>query len=342
MDAKQKKNLIFLVKLLIVAAVAAWIVMELRKSWNKIDFNAWTFHYDWLLFSGVLYAVAYVPPALFWRYAMRTLGQSPGLYETFRAYYIGHLGKYVPGKAMVVILRSGLLRHDRTRASIAAAAVFLETLTMMAAGAFLSALILLIRFRDMPNGGWLTLLAIGMMVVSGLPVLPPVFRMMALRVGIGRNDPEIIHKLNGLNLQTLVTGWVLTTFCWILLGLSLWATVRGIGIETGPLSGCLLRFILAASLSVVLGFVTMIPGGIFVREFAMAQVLIAYFADLLMEAQGMPYQDALAVATTQAIAVAAVQRGISILAELTVSTLLFKSPGQASSQPIVESDHPVP
>ena len=29
------------------------------------------------------------------------------LAETLRAYYIGHLGKYVPGKAMVVILRTG-------------------------------------------------------------------------------------------------------------------------------------------------------------------------------------------------------------------------------------------
>ncbi len=310
MNADLRKRLIFSAKILIVLAVVGWVGWELYKSWDRVHLLAWKPDYFWLTLSGLFYLVGYIPCCLFWYLSMRSLGQRPGLYETFKAYYIGHLGKYVPGKAVVVVLRSGLLDHNKTRASIAAAAVFLETLTMMAAGAFLSAVIALVWFRDTPHGHWLSLLALGMMLVSGLPIIPPFFRRIARKLGVGRHDPEIDAKLQGLTVRTLAVGWVLSTLTWLVLGLSLWASIRGIGIETGPLSEHFPRFVLASALSVVLGFVSMIPGGVGVREFALAQVLTVFFAGLPLCA---------ADAALYAIVVAAVQRGVSILAELAVS-----------------------
>lgn len=326
MNPNVKKRLIFAAKILIILAVAVWIVWELYKAWGKIYLLDWQPDFFWLALSGVLYVVAYLPAAFFWRLTMQSLGQQPGLYESLRAYYIGHLGKYVPGKAMVVVLRSGLLRHDRTRMSIAAAAVFLETLTMMASGAFLSALIVVLWFRDLPGGSKLVLIAVGMMFLAGLPILPPIFRAITKKIGVGRNDPEIDRKLQGLRFQTLGIGWVLTLISWVVLGLSLWATIKGIGIDIGSWNQLFLnwpRFILAASLPVVLGFAMMIPAGIGVREFAMVQVLSPYFAGMLIAA-GMPVEDAAKLAAIQGIAVAAVQRGISILGELVISALFFK------------------
>ena len=38
------------------------------------------------------------------------VGQRPGGMATVRAYYIGQLGKYVPGKAWALLLRSVLIR----------------------------------------------------------------------------------------------------------------------------------------------------------------------------------------------------------------------------------------
>ena len=310
MNPKLKKNLILFVKIAIVLLVFVWVGFELYKSWNKIQNIVWKPDYLWLSFSALLYLTAYVPAWLFWHYSLRSLRQEPGLYESFRAYYIGHLGKYVPGKAVVVILRSGLLRHDRTRASVAAAAVFFETLTMMAAGAFLSALIIVVWFRDIPHGNWLTLLAIGMMCASGLPVFPPIFRRLAKKLGVGRTDPDIDEKLQGVHLKTVAVGWGLTTLSWLLLGLSLWATIKGIGLDTGPLLENLPRWTLAASFSVVLGFVAMIPAGVGVRDSAMAIILTSFFV-----AQGGT-QD---LATVQSLLIAGVQRLISILAELAIS-----------------------
>ena len=309
-EKRFRKRLVVGVKVLIVLAVAWWVGKELYKSWDSLHRIEWKPDYFWLTLSVILYVVAYVPTCLFWFLSMRSLGQDPGVYETFRAYYIGHLGKYVPGKALVVVLRSGLLDRNKTRASIAAAAVFLETLTMMAAGAFLSAVIALVWFRDTPHGNQLSLLALGMMLVSGLPIIPPIFRNIALRLGAGRSDPEIDAKLRGLTVKTLAVGWLLSTLTWMILGLCLWASIRGIGVETGPIAEHLPQFVLAAALSVVVGFVLMIPGGAGVREFVLANVLVSYFA-------GLP--ETTADATVWAIIIAAMQRMISIFAELFIS-----------------------
>ena len=56
-----------------------------------------------------------------------------------RAYLVSHLGKYVPGKAMVVVVRAGMVVPFGARASTAAIATFYETLVMMAAGGLIAA-----------------------------------------------------------------------------------------------------------------------------------------------------------------------------------------------------------
>lgn len=315
-----KKVLITILKVLIFIAVVIWVILELCKSWDKISVVSWRADYYWLLFSAIFYFLAYIPTSMFWRYSMWSLGQSPGVYESIRAYYIGHLGKYVPGKAIVVVLRSGLLNRERTSVGIAAAAVFLETLTMMASGAFLSALIVIIWFRGMENGFWFMLLAMGMAICAGLPIIPPIFRRLAKWVGVERGDVEIDRKLRGLGFRTLAAGWGLTILTWLLLGLSLWCVVNGVGVVKGSLFAngfeLMARFTLAASFSVVLGFVLMMPGGIGVRDFVLAQVLTIYFAENL--------NNDMALATSYAIVVAGVQRLISILVELLAAAVMFK------------------
>jgi uncharacterized membrane protein YbhN (UPF0104 family) len=317
-----KRWLIAALKIAIFIAVVVWVIWELGKSWGKISQVQWNANYYWLFLSAVFYFLAYIPTSMFWRYSMWSLGQRPKIYESLRAYYIGHLGKYVPGKAVVVILRSVLLGSERTSTSVAAAAVFLETLTMMASGAFLSALIVIIWFRGMENGIWLMLLAVGMAICAGLPIIPPVFRRLAKKVGVGRGDPEIDQKLRGLSFGTLAIGWGLTILTWLLLGLSLWSAVNGVGVVTESLfaNNCELmaRFTLAATFSVVLGFVLMMPGGIGVRDFVLAKVLIIYFAGT------ETLNNDIELATSYAIVIAGVQRLISILVELFAAAVMFK------------------
>ncbi|HBT77950.1 MAG TPA: hypothetical protein DEB39_13740 [Planctomycetaceae bacterium] len=325
MNTAWKKRLVAILKWAIVILILGWVIHELHQSRAQLTHYPWRFRYGWLGLSGLIYLLAYIPACAFWYLVMRSLGQRPRLYDTVRAYYIGHLGKYVPGKAMVVILRAGLVSGDHVRPGIAAVAVFFETLTMMAVGAFLSAVIIIVWFRGHPQQSLFTLTAVGMMCVAALPLHPPLFRFLAKKCGVGRGDPEIDVKLRGLNLGTLAVGWGLMSITWILLGAGLWATIRGIGFDPGGLLEHLPRFTAAVAMSLVLGFLTMIPGGFMVREWGLVQLLKLYFAAMLAgNAVGATDPDAVAIdPEAVALVIAAMQRLISILAELAASAVLL-------------------
>ena len=245
---------------------------------------------------------------------MQTLGQNPGFYETFRAYYIGHLGKYVPGKAMVLVIRTGLLNHERTKITAAGASVFLETMTMMAVGAFVAALIAVFGFRQTEHGNLPWLLALGIMVGIVLPILPPVFHFVARKLS------KFKIKLEGLTFKTLAIGWLLNIPVWIMLGVSLWLMMQGLGMKSESVITELPFCILAISLSIVVGFASMLPAGLGSREMVMILVLTSFFATHPIGATAPE-----AVAT----AIVAAHRVMSILSELTISAMLTWKPPDA-------------
>src|SRR5690606_23913962 len=113
---------------------------------------------------------------------------------------------------------------ERVATGIAAASVFYETLTMMAVGAFLAAAILAGWFRE--HWGFAAVAA-SLSLAALLPTLPPVFRRLARLAGIGRKSPDVEERLERLGYATLTWGWVSIAGGWVLMGLSLWATLRG-------------------------------------------------------------------------------------------------------------------
>jgi uncharacterized membrane protein YbhN (UPF0104 family) len=230
----------------------------------------------WLLIAGLVYLVGMAPCWLFWHRTLNAMGQRPRWRESLRAFYIGHLGKYVPGKALVVILRTGLIRGKRVDTSVAATSVFVETLTMMAVGAFVSAAILGVMYRDKV---WLLLLAVALMLCAGVPTLPPIFRRLVRLVGVKKLNPDIDSALAGLNFRLMSFGWLTVALGWCLLGLSLWLTLRAIPAaavrpvtpEDWPLvTACV-------ALAMVAGFLSLLPGGILVREYVVMALMAEPF-----------------------------------------------------------------
>ncbi len=276
-SAKSRKWLFAAIKLLIVGIVLWAVGDTLLSGVVKLWQNGWEMHWGWIFLAGVIYVVGLLPAGLFWWRVLRVLGQRTRFWETMRAYYIGHLGKYVPGKAMVVVLRAALLRTGGARASVAAAAVFFETLTMMAVGAFWSAAILAVWFR----GHWmLCAVAIGLMLAAGVPTIPPLFRRLARMARVAKSDLETQKKLDDIGFGTLATGWVMMTLSWALLAMSLWATLKAMGIEGTNLVIDFPRYLASVSLAMVAGFLSLIPGGLFVRDGILAELIEPYFQQL--------------------------------------------------------------
>jgi len=267
-----------------------------------LDGYDWTLRPAWLVLSGVLYLAGLLPCVWFWRRLLRHFDQPPSTLDIVRAYYIGHLGKYVPGKALVVILRTGMLRAKQADTTVVAVTVFYETLTMMAVGAAIAALLVAVMW----SGQTLAMVAaIGLMIVSVIPTLPPVFRRLARIAGMGRSNPQVAEKLAHFGYGELLIGWMAIAAGWFLLGLSLWAVLRAIGLDDVPLLETWPLCTAAVALAVVAGFLSLIPGGAGVRE----SILLPLLAPQL--------------GATVALGAAILLRIVWLVAELLVSAILF-------------------
>jgi hypothetical protein len=298
-------------KIALVALVAWGIHSTLWRAWQDLENEHWKVSQlrpAWLLAAGICYLVGQLGPGWFWWRILRWLGQPAQPLETLRAYYIGHVGKYAPGKAMVIVLRAGLLRSGGTTATAATVAVFFETLTTMAVGAAMAVVILAARFRD--NLGLIGIAVLLWLIVSG-PTTPAVFRHLVRFTGAGKLDPAMAERLVHLRYGSLVWCWFEIAAGWLLMGISLWATARAAGFhaELGLFDE--IAFCTAAvAMSVVGGFLSFLPGGLGVREAALLQLLTP-----LYNADG-------------ALVVSLVSRLVWVVAELTLASILYLSIGR--------------
>lgn len=323
-----KKWLLRAAKLLVVALVIWAVHKTLYQAWDQLHEHQWHFEFPWLIAGGVLYLAGMAPAALFWHLVLRALGQPSRFWATFRAYSIGHLGKYVPGKAMVVVIRTGLVCSEEVSAAVAAVSVFVETLTMMAAGSFLSAAILAIWYRDRGLPWYVSAGAVGLMIVSGLPTLPPLFRLLVRLAGVGRSCPETQEKLRALGYGTLLAGWGLMGIMWILWGLSYWATLRAMGVHAAAPIGELPVYTLTVSLATVAGFIAVVmPAGAGIREAVLAELIIPYLASLVPKPQ--------LIAWASAIVLRVVWLGTELVASLALYLLgIRQRPASTGASPI--------
>jgi uncharacterized membrane protein YbhN (UPF0104 family) len=299
-----KKLLAVALKLLVVALVAWFVRHTLIRAWQQIGEQSWHWQPFWLLAAGAIYLLGLLPSALFWHYVLKVLGQGVRWSSTLRAYYIGHLGKYVPGKAMVVIIRTMMVRGERVNTALAAASVFFETLLMMAVGAFLAAGVLAVRMRDEPALFWES---IGLMIVSGLPILPPIFRRLVRIAGAASAGAVEAENLSSLGWGTMLIGCGCTVLVWILMGASLWAVFRAMGATDIGLLQYAPELIAAVSLAMVIGFLSMVPAGLGVRDLVLVGLLVKLFA----------------VSDASAIVAGGLLRLVWLVAELVISGILY-------------------
>ena len=282
-----RRQLVWLLRIAVLVVVCVGVSGTVRGALAQLNEHQWSLRWTWLVVAGVAYLVGMMPMGWFWRRVLKAMGYEPPLPATMRAYIFGQLGKYVPGKAMVIVLRVAAMRRWAPSMRMVIVSVFVETLTMMATGAtlafVLSAFVLKSDWQVM-------LVALGMAVASGGPTLPPVLRWFG-HIGAARfarrgdtertpdESADAQAKLNGVTLGVLGEGWIAAAVCWLFYAISLWATLRAIGIEELPLVANLPTLVTAVAFAVVAGFLSMLPGGLVVRDAVLMQLLAPLCGD---------------------------------------------------------------
>lgn len=309
-----KKRVMLLVQLIVVALVVWGIWHNVDKAIDQVQQQNFSFQklrWPWIFAAGLLYLLGSFPMSLFWIRLMRAMHQKPTTYSAIRAFFIGHLGKYVPGKALVVVLRTSLVQGDNLKRSVVATAVFAETLTMVSVGAVYAAILISLWFSDRQLLLWL---AIGIALAASFVTLPPVFRTIVLTLKVSKINPEIERNLAGLNYPVMAWGWGANLVGWTLLGSSLFAVMASIPDADSHLTSFTQMFPLLAAtvcLAMVAGFITPIPGGMGIREFVIMEMMAPVFGPVV------------------AVVSAVLLRISWLLAELALAIILYGIPASA-------------
>ncbi len=284
--------------------------------WREADWSRVHFEIGWLLLAGLAYTLGWLPSVWFWRRMIARVGGTVRFTDAARAYYCGHLGKYVPGKATVLVIRSALLKDRGAAVSVSVLTATCETLMMMATGAAVAVGLLpwLVRadqIASWPFGlrwiiawPWLPGLIVAAVCLMLSPIIASFLTWLAVKfTPQGMLDGERRVRITP---KLVIQGLAAFAGSWMLHGLSLGFTLRAVSDAVDWTSWPVWTGGVAAATSA--GFAALFaPGGLGVREGLLMAVL-----------ENQPH-----ITDAQAVMVPLLLRAVWFLSEICVAAGLF-------------------
>lgn len=271
----QNKRLQNIFKVAVVGLVLLFLSITIYRVYGELRDNEQLIstsriRFGYLAASIAVTIIALVPAALVWLGVLKAFGQKFPLLPALDAYYLGHAGKYVPGKAMVLVLRVGKLQPYGVSIKPAILSVFVETLTGVGTAAILGVLFLFLI--DVPS--WLKWSLVAAAPLAAIVLSPHFFRLVLFALAkskIGKIPKSLSSAFTWkFMLKTCLgmsIGWLLQgTVGWLIIlclndspdmvSLQIWGTA-----------------VSAVCLGAVAGFVSMLPGGAVARDLVVAWLL---------------------------------------------------------------------
>ncbi|HMO13367.1 MAG TPA: lysylphosphatidylglycerol synthase transmembrane domain-containing protein [Pirellulaceae bacterium] len=276
----KKKYLIIWGKRVVSAVVLLAVAYTAFKSLQQLDDQAVSIQQldlRWIFGAAVLYAIGLGLAWSFWHIMLHAIGQKPNLDKSSRAFVYSQLAKYVPGKAMVLVVRASCVSDEKVKAEAAVVSVFFETFTWMMSAAGLA---LMVRIFFMPQDIHIpsTALEFSLWISAGATLLffalsfPPFFRRMIGFAGTRKFWDANKAIRSGISIPVWILGVGILSLGWFCLATSLWMVLNALPENTLVdlnWSHCLIVVTLAS----VVGFLSFIPAGLGVRELVMIPML---------------------------------------------------------------------
>src|SRR4051794_17158686 len=101
-----RKQLWLAAKSVLALLIVVFVTLQFRKvlANEALRAHPLAIHWEWLVPAGLLYLGAHVIWAWFWVRLLWNQGVDVRFLVGLRAYFISQFGKYVPGKAWVILM----------------------------------------------------------------------------------------------------------------------------------------------------------------------------------------------------------------------------------------------
>jgi uncharacterized membrane protein YbhN (UPF0104 family) len=243
--------------------LAVWAVAD---QWEEVVDALNRLQPGWLAVAAVATAGNIALAGMVWRTALADLGSPLPYIAVGRIYFVGQLGKYLPGSVWPMVMQAELASDHGVARRRTMTATVVAMLVSITSGLVMVLVALPLAPKVMPDGfSWTVLLVIPLLVVLSPRFLGPVIDR-GLRL-LGRRPLGQHTSLRG----TLIAfGWA--TLSWLTAGVQVWALTVPLGAprDWGTLVLCVGGYALAWAV----GFVVVVsPAGAGAREVVLAAVL---------------------------------------------------------------------
>lgn len=242
----------------IAVAGAAFLARAIADEWDAVRSSLADARPGWLVAGLLCATAAMVAIALPWGTALALLGQTADRASMVAWYFVGEIGKYVPGGVWSVVGRAELARRGGVARAASYASVALSLVTLYLAGMLVVALLVPLRFVG--HGTTAEVLWVLALLPAGVVVLHP----RPLGWLVARAERVVRRRLSVPVPPWSASIGLVARYVpsWLLVGTATWCVARAFDPDVAwtvvaP----------AAILSWVVGFVLVpVPGGIGVRE----------------------------------------------------------------------------
>ncbi len=259
-------------------------------------------HPLWIILSGVFYAAGLGFSAAYWCLLLRALGYKASIPRLVRGYYVGQMGKYLPGKAWALVMRASVAGGPDLPLSVGVLTSFYEVLTTMAGGVLTAAFIFWFLVPPQSTGlDWQTiksifllqagpevahnrdiLVAVALLFFTPLVLVitPVLFNRLIRRLKRFASFAAEAPRLRPIH---LLMGLIVTSGTWLTFGLSGWSMLCGVTAEPPPFeAAAAFRIAGYIALAYVAGFfILIVPSGLGVREYFLLLCLTPELSRLL-------------------------------------------------------------
>ncbi|MCU1351113.1 MAG: hypothetical protein JWM05_322 [Acidimicrobiales bacterium] len=245
------------VGLLLGGAATFFVVHTLVGSWSEVRAALQGASWRWLVLGFALAAGGMASVAWGWRSVFRLLGVDVPAGRTIAWYFVGELGKYLPGGVWPVLGRGELARRGGVPRGRAYASVGLSLLVLYLAATFVAVGLLPFALSGGGFSPW-------MLFLLALPA-----GLVVLHHGVLERLLGLARRLTGRELPLEVPSWrqsvaVVVRYIpsWLMIGGATWAVARSLTPDAS-----FARVMFAATLSWLAGFLAVpVPAGAGIRE----------------------------------------------------------------------------